>query len=139
MKWNSKKAKGVHKVQCVVERLLTSEEAVMSEFGMYLLWMPRGQSQSKREGDSVQGFDSDIRIREEPATFVLDSTCAHIFKEWTMRMNELLNSQDILQFSQDTYKRHIRMTLGTGSDLENGIETPKMTSSQEWIYIFANV
>lgn len=48
-----KKAKGVHKVKCFVERLLTSEEAVMSEFGMYLLWMPRGQSQSKREGDLV--------------------------------------------------------------------------------------
>lgn len=46
-------------------------------------------------------------------------------------MNELLSSHDILQFCQDTYKSHIRMTLGTGSDLENGIETPKMTSSQE--------
>ena len=46
-----------------------------------------------------------------------------------MGMNELLNSQDILQFSQDTYK--CRMTLGTRSDLENGTETPRMTSSQE--------
>lgn len=59
-----------------------------------------------------------INIREDPATIVLDSTCPHIFQEREMHMSELLKLQDILQFSQDTYKRPV--TLGTRSDLENG-------------------
>lgn len=60
-----------------------------------------------------------INIREDLALlFSILLAYINIFKEREKCMSELLKLQDILQFSQDTYKRPV--TLGTRSDLENG-------------------